>query len=100
MMADFSKEDALSLRPGSACALTETYTYIFLSSEEAKLCCLQVWLASRQTPAENKQAIVDFCILRRDFAQLLGRALSAGSTPNRNQADLLAYLQWLAALSS
>ncbi|DBA74265.1 hypothetical protein WJX77_002438 [Trebouxia sp. C0004] len=32
----------------------------------------QVWLASRQTPAENKQAIVDFCILRRDFAQLLG----------------------------
>lgn len=33
---------------------------------------LQVWLASRQTPERNKQAVVDFCFLRRDFAQLLG----------------------------
>lgn len=32
----------------------------------------QVWLASRQTPTRNKQAIVDFCILRRELAQLLG----------------------------
>lgn len=34
---------------------------------------LQVWLASRETPEANKQAMVDFCLLRRDFAQLLGR---------------------------
>lgn len=32
----------------------------------------QVWRAARQTPQQNKQAVVDFCLLRRDFAQLLG----------------------------
>ena len=33
---------------------------------------MQVWQASRHTPEQNKQAIVDFCWLRKDFAQLLG----------------------------
>ncbi|KAL3133543.1 hypothetical protein ABBQ38_007394 [Trebouxia sp. C0009 RCD-2024] len=32
----------------------------------------QVWFASRESPEKNKQGVVGFCLLRRDFAQLLG----------------------------